>query len=106
MQIKYGAEISNEAIVVNLKRLTNQIFKLLPLREEGGEWKKPLETIVIELTGMSRLFVDQHVCLFTLLSKLEGLFILNKAEDFLAYRSTIFESLGLLGKLIEYVGTR
>ena len=38
MLIKYNTLIDNEAIIINLKRLTNQIYKLLPLREEGGDW--------------------------------------------------------------------
>jgi len=31
----------------------------LPLREEGHDWQKPLETIMEELAGMDRLFLDQ-----------------------------------------------
>ena len=34
MVLTTGAEITNEAIVENLKKLTNQIYKLLPNREE------------------------------------------------------------------------
>lgn len=103
MIIKYGANIDNEAILVNLKRLTNQIFKLLPIREEGGDWEKPLETVMHELAGMDRLLIGQQNYLFTLLCKLESLFTLTQEEDFLAYRSNIFESLGLLSKLQSYV---
>ena len=35
MLIKYDIDISEEAIKENLKRITNQIYKLLPNREEG-----------------------------------------------------------------------
>ena len=59
MLLKYGLEIDKEAIKVNLNRLTNQIYKLLPIREEGGDWEKPLETIMEELAGMDRLFLDR-----------------------------------------------
>ena len=59
MLLKYGLEIDKEAITVNLNRLTNQIYKLLPIREEGGDWEKPLETIMEELAGMDRLFLDR-----------------------------------------------
>jgi hypothetical protein len=37
-----GSKISADAVKFNLKRLTNQVYKLLPLREEGGNWKLPL----------------------------------------------------------------
>ena len=87
--------ISNEAIQNNLKRMTNQIYKLLPNREEGIDWQKPLQTIIIELTGMSSLFTDQTE-LFSLLCKLEALKTLDKEEDFMLYRKTIFECLGLM----------
>ena len=99
--IKYGIDIDNNAITTNLIRLTNQIYKLLPFREEGGEWSKPLETIIEELSGMNLLFLDHHVILFSLLCKLEGLFTLTKDEDFQLYRRIIFECLELVNKLIK-----
>lgn len=101
MILKYETDIENDAIVVNLRRLTNQIYKLLPTREEGRDWRKPLEAIVEEIAGMDRLLLDQHPCLFKLLSKLEGLFTLTEDDDFLLYRSVIFECLSLLGELIR-----
>lgn len=106
MVIKYGADIDSEAIVVNLKRITNQIYKLLPNREEGIDWEIPLTTIMEELSGMDRLLIDQHEILFSLLSKLEGLFILINEEDFFQYRRTIFECLSLMSSLKENVCVR
>ena len=50
MVLKYDIEISNEAISNTLDRLTNQIFKLLPLREEGGDWQTPLKNLILEIT--------------------------------------------------------
>lgn len=90
--------VSNEAVLSNLNRITNQIYKLLPSREEGIDWEKPLQTLIIELTGMNNLLADQ-VNLFSLLCKLEALKTLNKEEDFLLYRKTIFECLGLLDEV-------
>lgn len=101
MIIKYDANIDNKAIVINLKRITNQIYKLLPNREEGIDWETPLTTIMEELTGMDRLLVDHHDILFSLLSKLEGLFTLTQETDFFLYRRTIFECLSLLSNLIK-----
>lgn len=99
MVIKYEANIETEAIAANIKRLTNQIYKLLPLREEGGDWSRPLETLIEEIAGMDRLLIGQHLILFKLLSKLEGLLLLTDENDFMLYRSIIFECLGLLGEL-------
>ncbi len=106
MVIKYGADIDVNAIIENLKRLTNQIYKLLPNREEDIDWKTPLNTIMEELSGMDRLLSDQHEILFSLLSKLEGLFVLVNEEDFFQYRRTIFECLTLISSLKENVISR
>ena len=97
-----ASTISSDAILNNLNRITNQTYKLLPSREEGGDWQKPLQTLIIELTGMSSLLPDQ-TDLFSLLCKLEALKTLEKEEDFLLYRKTIFESLGLLDNIKKNV---
>lgn len=99
MLLKYGINIENNAIIVRFTKLTNEIYKLLPLREEGGNWKKPLETILEELAGMNRLLIGQHIILFPLISKLEGLFTLVEEDDFLLYRRTIFECLSFISDL-------
>ena len=101
MEIKYNADINSNSIRNNLKRITNQIYKLLPNREEGSEWKAPLNTIMEELAGMDRLLIDQHEILFPLLCKLEGLFTLTGPNDFFNYRRTVFESLSLVNSLIK-----
>ena len=101
MIIKYYANIDEAAIQNNLKRITNQIYKLLPNREEGSDWEKPLLTLIEELAGMDRLLIDRHEDLFALLCKLEGLFTLTDDKDFFLYRRTIFECLGLMNILIK-----
>ena len=100
MVLKYGVEVDNYAIESILKKITNQIYKLLPMREENGDWEKPLETIMEELAGMDRLLED-HVNLFSILCKLEGLFSLVQEDDFQLYRRTIFECLSICGSLKE-----
>ncbi len=99
MILKYGAEIDKSAIDKNLNRITNQIYKLLPSREEKTDWQKSLTTIIEELAGMDRLLFDQHEVLFPLLCKLEGLFLLSEDKDFFLYRRTIFECLGLINNI-------
>lgn len=98
MVIKYNADIQKEAITKNIERITNQIFKLLPSREEGNDWQTPLENLIVEVAGMAELLKD-HTDLFSLLSRMEGLTTLTEEEDFLNYRKTIFECLGLLNNV-------
>lgn len=99
MKIKYGFMADDNSVQKNLKRLTNQIYKLLPEREEELDWRSPLNTIILELAGMDRLLIDKHDILFPLLCKLEGLFILTQPEDFHMFRRTIFECLSLIDSL-------
>ena len=97
--IKYNAKISEEALENNLKRIINQVYKLLPNREEGNDWEKPLSTLIEEIAGMDRLLLENHEIFFCLLCKLEGMLTLTREEDFLLFRRTIFECLSLLSEL-------
>ena len=106
MLLKYSLEIDKKAVIANLNRIVNQIYKLLPDREEGIDWEAPLETIMVELAGMDRLLVDQHESFFPVLCKLEGLFKLDEEKDFFSYRRTIFEALNLMSTVIENVRVR
>lgn len=100
MILKYNIEIDNKAISHRLQNLINQIYKLLPVREELGDWEKPLQTIIQELVGFQRLMKNKDSIIFlTLLNKLEGLYSLTEEQDFLCYRRTIFECLGLMNEL-------
>lgn len=101
MILKYNLEIEENVIKANLKRITNQIYKLLPNREEGIDWETPLTTIMEELAGMDRLFTDQQESLFSILCKLEGLFTLTDEKDFFLYRRTIFECLSLMNSIMQ-----
>lgn len=99
--IKYDIDIEPKNIEVNLQRLLNQIYKLLPNREEGIDWQNLLSNIIEELSGMDRLFVSNEPIFFRLLCKLEGLFLLTEENDFPLYRKTIFECINLIGELIR-----
>lgn len=100
MITNYGVEFDNTIIDSNLHRIGGQIFKLLPYREEGKDWRKPLDTLIIELLGMASLFSDRRD-LLTLVAKLEGL--KESTPDFPLYRRTIFECCGLINKLQESI---
>ena len=99
MILKYNIDIQDATVYSNLSRLTNQIYKLLPCREEGSDWEKPLATLMEEISGLFRLLPDHHKTLFPLLCKMEGLFTLEDDSMFFEYRRTIFECLNLMGTL-------
>lgn len=90
-------EIDSSIINLNLKRLLNQTYKLLPSREEKLDWESPLNTIIEEFAGMYRI-LDNNT-LFSLLCKLEGLFYYKEEKDFNEFRRTIFECLNLISAL-------
>ena len=85
-------------VAANLHRLVGQVYRLLPAREEGEDWMKPLETLVNELVGMFSLLPDLSIGL-TAASKLEGLYQRGKEVEFVNYRRTIFECCTILSKL-------
>ena len=103
MALTSGVIINKESIDFNLKRIINQVYKLLPMREEGRDWEKPLQTLIEQLSGMKRLIDGQDDLFFLILCKMEGLFSLNKNEDMTIYRRIIFECLGLLNTLEQTV---
>jgi len=77
----YNSEVNDDVLAFNLNRLKNQIFHLLPSNEEGEDWLKPLDTIILEVAGLSNLFPD-NIKLFELLTKLEGLKAQGKDIEF------------------------
>lgn len=100
MLLKYDIQINSNIIVQRFQSLINQVYKLLPIREENLDWKKPLQTIMEELAGMQRLLNcgDSEIYL-TLLNKLEGLYLLQSKDMFINYRRTIFECLNLMNTM-------
>ena len=104
MVLKDNLIITKESVLKNLKRITNQIYKLLPNREENIDWEIPLKTIIIELSGMNIIFEEiGEEYMFSLLCKLQGLFQLKEEEDFFDYRRTIFDCLNIISTLKEEI---
>ena len=60
MITKYGFSVSEEDIRIIVKRLTNQLWKLIPMREHEEDWKKQLNTVLIEIAGLNEIFIDPH----------------------------------------------
>lgn len=94
-------EVNDESrgtIAANLNRLTGQVFRLLPAREEGEDWIKPCETLITETLGLFDLVPELSEGL-TVASKLQGLKEQGVEVEFPLYRRTIFECCTLLSKL-------
>ena len=94
METKYGYSFSKEVIIQNVTRLVNQLWKIIPMRENDEDWVRQLETVKIEIAGLNEIFV-QDPRFLQLLSKLEGL-LQEKDIEFPVYRKTVFEAISLL----------
>lgn len=95
-------DFSNAIIVKDLRRLINQIWKLLPMRENEEDWQKQLDSVLIELRGLHIMFGDQLDFLI-LLSKLEGLY---ETKNFMSYRMSIFSAISLLTDMTNTIDVR
>ena len=93
---KYNFDVPIEVIELNIKRLTNQLWKLIPMRENDEDWEKQLKTVTLEIAGLNEVFLSFPQFL-QLLSKLEGLQQTETEFDF--YRKTVFESINLLQEI-------
>jgi hypothetical protein len=81
----------------NIFRLVNQIWKLVPMRENGEDWKTHLDGLIIEIAGLSEICT---LDLLIVLSKLKGL----QAEEtnFHTYRKTIFKTINLMSEVLKH----
>lgn len=99
MTSKYGINItSEEAFEKNIMRLTNQIWKLIPMKENNEDWEKQLNTVILEIAGLNEIFINNPHFL-QLLSKLEGINVTDLEFSF--FRKTVFESIRLLRGLYQ-----
>lgn len=92
---KYDFDFDKEVINTTVRRLTNQLWKLIPMREHEEDWSKQLETVTLEIAGLNEIFMNPQF--LQLLSKLEGL--RTQETNFELYRKTVFESISLLQEL-------
>ena len=68
------------------------------MRENSEDWKRQLETLILEIAGLNEMFILAPNFI-QLLSKLEGLKI--QSTTFEIYRKTVFESISLIQGLIK-----
>lgn len=93
---KYLFDFPSEVIEKNITRLTNQMWKLIPMYENNEDWKKQLNTVTLEIAGLNEIFNSEPQFL-QLLSKLEGLGVIELT--FSLYRKTVFECINLLQEI-------
>ena len=89
--------IPDAILTSDINRLTNQLWKLIPMRENQENWLAHLDSLVIELAGLNELSSNTDEKFLILLSKLKGL----KVEEttFQVYRKTVFECISLLREM-------
>lgn len=91
---KYNLNISSETISKNSLRLTNQLWKLIPMKENGEDWQKQLDIVILEMVGLNEIF--EGSTFLQILSKLEGLKVKGEDINFDFYRTTVFKCISLL----------
>lgn len=96
---KYGISFPTKVKENDRIRLINQLWKLVPMRENNEDWEQHLYTILEEITGLVRIYKDKTEGLI-LLSKLEGL-TSEVCQDFMIYRKTVFRCIDLLSAVIN-----
>lgn len=99
MMDKYEIDFPKDTKEKDLKRLINQLWKLIPMRENQEDWVEHLNTVTEEISGLVKLYKDQTEGLI-LLSKLEGL-TSEICSDFMIYRKTVFRCIDLLAQVIN-----
>ena len=87
---QFNFSFPKEVIDANIQRLTNQLWKLIPMRENNEDWEKQLNTVIIEIAGLNEIFISTPQFL-QLLSKLKGLQV--EEVSFILYRKIVFESI-------------
>ena len=99
MKTKYGFEFSNVVVLQEKKRLINQLWKILPMRENGEDWENQLSNVIEEISGLNLLYSNK-LNFMILLAKLENLFYIQSFSNF---RKNIFESITLLDEVLTNV---
>lgn len=90
--------IPSSVVASDVDRLTNQLWKLIPMRENEENWIGQLDSLLIEISGLGSLAkINKDENFLILLSKLEGLRV--KDSSFSVYRKTVFECISLLREL-------
>ena len=78
----------------NISRLINQVWKLIPMRENNENWKKQIDCLLVEMRGLQALFSEDLDFLIAI-SSLGGL---RSSDDIelVHYRSVVFSIISQL----------
>ena len=90
--MSYNVEISNVLEEGYNNKLKSKLFHLLCEREEGGEWQKFLDSILIELMGVEE--EKRTINYYILFRKLSA----ARYLEYSYFRSTIFDCMSLIGR--------
>ena len=96
---KYNINFPSTARELDLKRLINQLWKLIPMRENQEDWNSHLNVLIEEISGVVEIYKELPEGLI-LLSKLEGL-TSEACNDFMLYRKTVFRCIDLLAQVMR-----
>ena len=89
--------IPHSVLESDINRLTNQMWKLIPMRENQENWLGQLSLVINELLGIKRIYMVADERFLILLTKLQGL--QESDIDFNFYRNTVFKCISLLRSL-------
>ena len=92
---------SSNDVVSNIKRLINQVWKLIPMKENKEDWIKQIDLVIVEVAGLQELF-QNRLYLLRILSELEGLKQCQSIE-FIQFRSIVFSIISLMSKENERI---
>lgn len=96
---KYNINFTPKVYEADKKRLINQLWKLVPMKENGEDWETHLNTIKEEIIGLVKVHNDITEGL-VLVSKLEGL-TSEECSDFMIYRKIVFKCIDLLSRMMS-----
>ena len=100
IQDNFNISFDIYAIEQTVTRLTNQIWKLIPMREHNEDWEKQLNTVNLEIAGLGVIF-SQYPQFLSLRAKLEGMLVTE--IEFELFRRTVFECISLLQEVKKNV---
>ena len=91
-----GPSVDVGVVDYNIRRIQGQIFKLLPSFEKGKDYKKPAQTLAIEVLGLSSI-LPQDPKIFSLACKLQGMH--EQDMDYMTLRRTVFDCCNICGNV-------
>lgn len=97
METKYG-ELPNADLTLYFKRLVNQSYKLMPMKENKDiTYDRYLSKLIQQLHGGQRLIISDNLFI-EIIFNLESLF---EIEDIVLHNSIIKENISICQKIVK-----